>query len=96
MLGKRIERSDFLKSLACAPAGITFGQTANRNAHGVRKELQKIIAKKMKRNSVNVADGGHRGPSTQNRHQLVEFAVYSESIYGLSDSRFILNVISEG
>ena len=55
VLGERVERYGFLKSLACAPAGITFGQIANGDVDNVKKELQKIIAKKVKRTSVNMS-----------------------------------------
>ena len=95
VLGDRVERYDFLKSLACAPAGITFGQIANGDVDNVKKELQKIIAKKVKRTSVNVAGEGDRGPSPPNRHQVVELAVYSEAVYGLLDSGAIPNVMSD-
>ncbi len=46
-LGEHAERSDFLNSLARAPAGITFWQIANGDVDTVREELQKIIAKKL-------------------------------------------------
>ena len=60
-LGERVERSEFLKGLACTPAGSTLGQIANRDVDNVKKELQKIIAKKVKRTSVNVAGEGDQG-----------------------------------
>ena len=82
VLGERVERYDFLKSLACAPAGITFGQIANGDVDNVKKELQKIIAKKVKRTSVNIAGEDNWRPSPPNRHQVVDLAVYSEAAYG--------------
>ena len=48
-LDVRAERYDFLNSLVRAPAGITFGQIANGDVDKVRKELQKIMAKKVTR-----------------------------------------------
>ena len=95
VLGERIERYDFLKSHACAPAGIAFGQIPNEDVDNVKKELQKIIAKKVKRISVNIAGEDDRGPSPPNRHQVVELAVYSEAVYGLLDSGAIPNVMSD-
>ena len=95
MLGERVERYDFLEFLACAPAGITFGQIAIGYIETVKKGLQKIIAKKLKRISVNVAGEGDRAPSTPNHHQVVELAVYFEAIYGLLDSGAIPNVMSD-
>ena len=65
MLGERLERYYFFKSLACASAGITFGQIANGDVDNVKKELQKIIANKVKRTSVNVAGESDRGPLPQ-------------------------------
>ncbi len=53
-LCERTERYDFLNSLARAPDGITFGQIANVDVDKVRKELQKIITKKVTRLAVNV------------------------------------------
>ena len=94
VLGERVERYDFLKSLVCAPARITIGQIANGDVGNVKKELQKIIAKKLKRTSVNVAGEGDRGPSPPSRHQVVELAVYSEAVYGLLDSGATPNVMS--
>ena len=58
VLGETVERYKFFKSLACAPAVITFGQIANVDVDNVKKELQKIIAKKVKRTSMNVASEG--------------------------------------
>ena len=55
VLGERVEQYDFLESLACAPAEITFGKIANGDVDKVKKELQRIIAKKVKRTSVNIA-----------------------------------------
>ena len=49
VLGERVERFDFLKSLACASAGITFEQIANGDVDNVKKVLRKIIAKKVQR-----------------------------------------------
>ena len=95
VLGERVERNDFLKSLACAPAGITFGQIANGDVDSVKKELQMIIAQKVKRTSVNVAGEGDRSPSLTNRHQVVELEVYSEAVYGLLDSGAVPNVMSD-
>ena len=46
VLGQIFDRYDFLKILACAPAGITFGRIANGDVDNVKKELQKIIAKR--------------------------------------------------
>ena len=63
--------------------------------HNVMKELQKIIAKKAKRTSLNVADEGIRAFHLLRRHQVVEFAVYSEAIYGLLDSGAIPNFMSD-
>ena len=42
VLGERFERYYFLKSLVCALAGITFGQTENIDVGNVKKELQKL------------------------------------------------------
>ena len=41
--GAKVERYDFLRSLACTSAGITFGQIANGDVDNVKKDLQKII-----------------------------------------------------
>ena len=90
MLGKRDERYNFLKSLAYAPARITFGQIACGNVDGVKKELKKIIANKMKRTSVNVAGGSDYDPSPPNCHQVVELEVCSEAVYGLLDFELFL------
>ena len=95
VLGERVERYDFGKSLASTAAGITFGQTANGDVDYVKKELQKIIPKKAKRTSMNIAGEGERGTSPQNSHQVVELAVYSEAVYGLLDSGAIPNVMSD-
>ena len=95
VLGETVERYDFLKSLACALDGITFGQIANGDVGNVRKEQQKIIAKKEKRTSENVAGEGDRGPSPPNPQQIVELAVCSEAVYGLLDSGAIRNVTSD-
>lgn len=54
-----------------------------------------MIAKKVKRRSVNISDEYDRGPSLPNSHQVVEFAASSEFVYGLSDSNAIPNVISD-
>ena len=45
-------------SIVCwqAQAGIAFGQIANGDVDEPKKELQKIIAKKVTRSSVNVAN----------------------------------------
>ena len=61
----------------------------------MKKELQKIIAKKVMRTSVNVAGEYDRGPSPPNRHQAAELAMYSEAVYGLLDSGAISNVMSD-
>ena len=61
----------------------------------MKKTLQRIIAKKVKRTSVNVAGEGDQGPSPPNRHQVVELAVFSEAVYRLLDSGAISNVMSE-
>ncbi len=53
-LGERTERYDLRNSLATAPAGITFEQIATGDVDKFRKELHKIIAKKVTRSSVNV------------------------------------------
>lgn len=55
MIRERVERYRFLKSLMCAPDGINFEQIANGDVDGDRKELLKIIEKKMKRTSIHVA-----------------------------------------
>ena len=60
VLDERVGRYDFLKSLACAPAVITFRQLANGDVDNVKEELHKIIAKKVKRISVKVAGEGDR------------------------------------
>ena len=75
VLRERFERYKFLKSLACAAPEIKFGQIANGDVDNVKKEQQKIRAKKVKRTSVNVAGEGDRGPALPNRHQVVELAV---------------------
>ena len=95
VIGERVERYDLLKSLACAPAGIKFGEIANGDVGNVKKDLQKIIAKKMARTSVNVAGEDDHDPSPPNRHQVVELAVYSEAVYGLLDSGDIQNVMPD-
>ena len=95
ILGERVERYNFLKSLACAPAGITFGQIANEGVDNVKKELQRIFAKKVKRTSVNATGEGNRHPSKPNHHQVVKLAVFSEAVYGLLDSGAIPNVMSD-
>ena len=94
VLDERVERYDFLKSLVCAPTRIKIGQIANGDVYNKKKELQKIIAKKLKRTSVNVAGEGDWGPSPPNRRQVVELAVYSEAVYGLLDSGATPNVMS--
>ena len=48
-----------------------FGQIANGDVDNVKKEPQKIIAKNVKRTSVNVAGEDDRSLSTPNRHQVV-------------------------
>ena len=93
VLSERVERYDFLKSLACALAGITSGQIANGDVDNLKKELQIIIAKKAKRTFMNVAGEGERGNSPPNRHQVVELAVYSEAVYGFLNSWTISNVV---
>ena len=95
VLGERFEWFDFLKSFACAPAGITFEQIANGDVDKAKKELQKIISRKARRTSVNVAGEDDRGPSPPNRHQVVDLALYSEAVYGLLDSGAITNVMSD-
>ena len=95
VLGEIVERCYFLKSLARAPAEITFGQIANGDVDNVKKELLKIIAKKVKRTSLNVAGEGDRGPSPPDLHQVVELAVYSEAVCGSLDSGAIPNVMSD-
>lgn len=94
MLGERFESSDFFRSLVLAPAGISFGQTVNGDVDGVQKELRKIIAKKVNKTSVNVAVEGNRDTSPRNCHQVLESALYSETLYGLFDCGAIPNVIS--
>ena len=49
----------------------------------MKKDLLKVTAKNVKKNYVNIAGEGDRDPSTPNRHQVVELAVYSEPVYGL-------------
>ena len=83
VVGKSVERCDFLKSFAYAPARITFGQMENGDVDDGKKQLQKMIAKKVLRSSVNVSKEADRRPATQNRHQVVELAVYSEALYSL-------------
>lgn len=39
VLREKFERCDFLKSLTYTPPGITFGQIANGDVAGVKKEL---------------------------------------------------------
>ena len=95
LLGERVEWYDLLKSLTCSSAGIGLGQIANGDVDNVKKELQKIIAKNVKRTSMNVAGKGNRGLSHPSRQQLVELAVNSEAVYGLFDSGDIANVMSE-
>ena len=46
---ERVERFDFLKSFAWAPAGYAFKQIENWDVDDAKKELQKIIAIKVKR-----------------------------------------------
>ena len=94
-LGERAERYDFLNSLARAPAGITFGQFANGDVDKVRKELQKIIAKKVTRSVVNVTSEDGQRQVPPNLHQFVRLSVYSEPVYGLLDSGAIANVMSD-
>ena len=60
MLVERVDRYDFRKSLACAPAGNTFAQIADGFIDGAKKELQKIISTQTNRPSVNVAGEGDR------------------------------------
>ena len=60
----------------------------------MKKELQKIIAKKVKRTSVDVVGEGDRGPSPPNCHQVFELAVNSEAVYGLLDPGAISNFMS--
>ena len=95
VLGGRVERYGFLESLACAPAGIIFGQIANGDVDNVKKGLQNIMEKRVKRTSLNIAVEGDHGPSTPNSHQVVELVVYSEAVYGLLDSGAIPNVMSD-
>ncbi len=87
------ERYDFLNSLARAPARISFCHIANGDVDKVRKELRKIIAKKVTRSAVNVAseDGQRKVPP--NRHQVVTLLGYSEPVYGRLDSGAISNVM---
>ncbi len=61
---ERAERYDFLNSLVRASAGIKFGQIANGDVDKVRKELRKIMVKKVTRSTVNVTseDGQRRVP----------------------------------
>ena len=87
VLEERVKRYDFFKSLVCAPGGITIGQMSNGDIDNVKKELPKIISKKVKRSSVNVANEADRGSSPPNRHQVVELAAYYESVYAFLDSR---------
>ena len=65
VLRERVERYDFFQNLFCAPARITFGQIANGDVENVKKELQKIIAKKAKKTSVNVAGCCYFGSATE-------------------------------
>ena len=94
-LGERAGRYEFLNSLARAPAGIKFGQIANGDIDKVRKELRKIIAKKVTTSAVDVTseDGQRKVPT--NRHQVVKLSVYSDSVYRLLGSRDIPNVMSD-
>ena len=95
MLGERVERHDFLKSLDCAPSGIIFGQISNGDIDSLKQELLGIIAKKVKRSSLSVAEEANPDPSPPNRHQVVDLSVYSEPVYGLLDSGAIPNVMSD-
>ena len=61
----------------------------------MKKEPQKIIAKKVNGTFVNVAGKGDRRSFTPNRHQLVELNVYSEAVYVFLDSGAIPNVMSD-
>ena len=72
-----------------------IGQIANIDVNNVKKELQKIIGKKVKKTSVNVAGEGDQSPSPPNRHQVVVLAVYSDAVYGLLESGAIPNVVSD-
>ena len=95
VLGERAERNDLFKSLACAPAGIAFGQMEDGYVDNVEKEIQRIIAKKVKKDSVNVAGEGIWGSSLPKIHQVLELAVYSEAVYGLLDSGSVSNVMPD-
>ena len=67
---------------------------ANGDLDEMKKELQKIIPKKVKRGSINVANEADRSPSPLNRYQMVELAVHSEAVYSLLHSGTIPNVTS--
>ncbi len=94
-LGERGERYDFLNSLARAPAGITFGEITYGDVDKLRKELQKIVAKKVTRSAVNVTSEDRQRKVPPNRHQVVWITVYSEPVYGILDTSAIPNVISD-
>ncbi len=89
----RAERYDFINSLPRAPARISFGHIANGDVDKARKELRKIIAKKVTRSAVNVAseDGQRKVPP--NRHQVVTLSGYYEPLYGRLHSGAISNVM---
>ena len=42
VLGQRVEHYEFLKSLACAPAEITFGQVANGDFDNLKRSYRKL------------------------------------------------------
>ncbi len=94
-LGERAERYDFLKSLARAPAGFTFGQIPNGDIESVRKQLLSIVSKRRSRSAVHMASEQMKDVMPPNRHQVVQSTVHSEPVFGLSDSEAIPNVMSD-
>ena len=71
-----------------------FGEIANGDVDNVKRDLQKIIDKKVKRTSVDVSGESGRSPSPPKRHQVVEVVVYSEAVCDLLDSGAIPNLMS--
>ena len=89
-LGVRVEKFDLLKSLAQALAGLTFGHLARGDADGLKADLRKILAGRVRNTALPMS-----ADSAPHRHQMVLVQEYSQPTYALLDSGALPNIMSK-
>ena len=88
-LAKRVEQFDLLSSIAQAPVGLTLGQLIRGDADGLKADLRKILAGKVRSPALSL-----QATTAPHRHQVLRVKVYSEETFALLDSGAIPNVMS--